>query len=174
MRFIDYVKKIFNDPTITDEYADAIIWGCTGFPSFWHGDPMKCFTKQLRHAKRSLARGFNKDQIFMGEDKDWPKTSFKRPNSHEVLSSKGRVDEVYSTEKAREFHVRRLNMREIIKSMQHQIKECIRQKKDLNETSWGYEEGVLLSVNEAQMIIDALHASQPAADFHIIPKRIIL
>jgi len=69
MTYIEYVKLIFNDPEISDKKADAILWGCTGFPSFWRGDPMRCLTKQLRHAKRSLVRGFTIDQIFEGTDK---------------------------------------------------------------------------------------------------------
>ena len=51
-------------------------------------------------------------------------------------------------------------MKEIIKHLKRSIKECKRQKQDLDEASWGYEEGVLLSANDAQKIVDALIASQ--------------
>ena len=70
MTLLEYVKRIFDDPTMDDGLADAIIWGCTGFPCFWVYDPpMKCFTDQLRHAKRALARGYTIDQIFEGKDR---------------------------------------------------------------------------------------------------------
>ena len=68
MDVIEYVKIIFDDPNMPDDIADAILWGCTGWPSFWTGDPIRCLTKQLRHAKRSLKRGFTIDQIYIGED----------------------------------------------------------------------------------------------------------
>jgi len=74
MRVLDYVKYILADPEMPDDFADAVLWGCTGYPSFWiEGPPIKCLTKQLRHAKRSLARGFTIDQIHMGEDKILPR-----------------------------------------------------------------------------------------------------
>jgi hypothetical protein len=68
MKITDYVKLMFDDPKMPDDVADAILWGCTGFPSFFRGDPIRCLTKQLRHAKRSLKRGFNIDQIYIGDD----------------------------------------------------------------------------------------------------------
>jgi len=69
MTYIEYIKLIFHKPKMSDKMADAILWGCTGFPEFWHSDPMRCLTKQLRHAKRSLAKGFTINQIFEGTDK---------------------------------------------------------------------------------------------------------
>jgi len=69
MNAIEYVKRIFEEPDMHDEFAGAILWGCTGFPSFWHGNPIRCLTKQLRHAKRSLNRGFSIDEIYSGSDK---------------------------------------------------------------------------------------------------------
>lgn len=68
MKILDYVKKIFDDLEMPDEEADAILWGCTGFPSFFTGVPIRCLTKQLRHARRSLKRGFSIDQIYIGDD----------------------------------------------------------------------------------------------------------
>jgi hypothetical protein len=52
-----------------EDYIDAIVWGCTGYPSFFKGDPTRTFIKQLYHAKRSLARGFTIDDIFADKDK---------------------------------------------------------------------------------------------------------
>ena len=70
MRVLDYVKLIFEEPDMSDEKADFILWECTGWPAFWiESPPIKCLTRQLRHAKRSLKRGFSIDQVSMGEDK---------------------------------------------------------------------------------------------------------
>ena len=69
MTLIEYVKRIFEEPEMSDGCADMILWNCTGFPAFWTGDPIKCLTKQLRHAKRSLARGFTIDQVGEGTDR---------------------------------------------------------------------------------------------------------
>ena len=70
MNRIEFVKKIFEEPDMPDHLADAILWGCTGFPSFfrtgWH--PVKEMVYDLRHAKRSLKRGYTIDQIYIGED----------------------------------------------------------------------------------------------------------
>ena len=67
---IEYVKRIFEDPEMDDGFAEAVLWGCTGWPSFWvESPPIKCLTRQLRHARRSLKKGFSIDQIFMGEDR---------------------------------------------------------------------------------------------------------
>ena len=74
MNIFEYVKWTFNDPTMTNKSAEVILWGCTGWPSFLTGEPMRCLTKQLRHAKRSLARGFTVDQIYTGEDNEHPTT----------------------------------------------------------------------------------------------------
>ena len=68
MNYLEYVKAIFEKPEMSDRDADYILFSCTGFPSFWHGDPMRCLTKQLRHAKRSLKREFTVDEIFEGKD----------------------------------------------------------------------------------------------------------
>lgn len=69
MNVIECTKKIFDEPNMTNSRAESIIWGCTGFPCFWKGDPIRCFVKQLRHAKRSMEKGFTIGQIYMGEDK---------------------------------------------------------------------------------------------------------
>ena len=67
MDALKYVKTIFDEP-MSDSDAAAILWGCTGWPSFFIGDRVKCLTQQLRHAKRSLARGFTVDEIFASRD----------------------------------------------------------------------------------------------------------
>jgi len=71
MNPIEYVKRIFEEPEMPDGVADSILWGCTGWPSFFSGNnPVKQLTKQLRHAKRSLNRGYSIDQIYAGADTD--------------------------------------------------------------------------------------------------------
>jgi hypothetical protein len=70
MTGIEWVKKIFEDQDMSDDVAEAILWGCTGFPSFFTGDDIfRCLVGQLRHAKRSLKRGFTIDQIYCGKDR---------------------------------------------------------------------------------------------------------
>ena len=70
MTGIEFVKLLFEDLRMPDDIADAILWGCTGFPSFFRTDnPVKEMAYSLRHAKRSLKRGFTIDQIYAGEDK---------------------------------------------------------------------------------------------------------
>ena len=68
MNAITVVKQIFEDPGMDDSLANLILWSCTGWPTWWTGDPVRCFVGQLRHAKRSLARGFTIDDIFEGKD----------------------------------------------------------------------------------------------------------
>jgi hypothetical protein len=69
MAIPELVKKLFDNPVMDEGEIEAIVWGCTGYPSFFIGDPIRCFVRQLRHAKRSLARGFTIDQIFEGKDR---------------------------------------------------------------------------------------------------------
>ena len=67
MNILKVVRSLFGD--ISDEAAESIIWGCTGYPSFFpKGDVAKIFYKQLHHAKRSLDRGFTIDEIYSGLD----------------------------------------------------------------------------------------------------------
>lgn len=65
-----YVRWIFDEPEMSDDCISAVVGGCTGWPSFFRGDPIRIFTKQLYHAKRALARGFTIDQIFEGKDRE--------------------------------------------------------------------------------------------------------
>lgn len=77
MTGIEFVRTLFEEPEMPDDIADAILWGCTGFPSFFRTDnPIKEMAYSLRHAKRSMKRGFTIDQIYVGEDKCI--TSFKK------------------------------------------------------------------------------------------------
>ena len=69
MKVLELVKILFEEPNMTDEEADAVLWGCTGYPSFFNGSPVRCLCYQLRHAKRSLKRGFSIDDIYFGDDK---------------------------------------------------------------------------------------------------------
>ena len=69
MKILELVKVLFDDKSMTDEEADAVLWGCTGYPSFFTGDPVRCLCYELRHAKRSLSRGFTIGDIYCGEDK---------------------------------------------------------------------------------------------------------
>ena len=69
MKITKCVKLIFDKPNMRESTVETIVYGCTGFPSFWHTDyPIKEFIYSLRHAKRSLKRGFTIDQIFEGKD----------------------------------------------------------------------------------------------------------
>lgn len=80
MTGIEFVKKIFEDPDLSDDMADAILWGCTGYPSFFRTDnPIKEMAYSLKHAKRSLKRGFTIDQIYVGEDRVNPVTPAPEP-----------------------------------------------------------------------------------------------
>ena len=56
-------------------------------------------------------------------------------------------------------------MKEIIKNLKSLIKSCKKYKQNLDEADWGYEEGVLLSANEAQKILDKLSSQlEPQTD----------
>ena len=71
---LDIAKIAFE--TNDDQEADHAIWTYTGYPVFWHlhgnGTPIRCFWQQLRHARRSLNRGYSQDQIFEGNDRERP------------------------------------------------------------------------------------------------------
>ena len=57
-------KKNLNDSEI-----DAIVWGCTGYPSFFPpGNKVKHLYMQLHHSKRAIERGFSIDDIYSGKD----------------------------------------------------------------------------------------------------------
>ena len=47
--------------------------------------------------------------------------------------------------------------KELIERMQLDIDFAIRNECDLDSCSWGYEEGVIITVNEARFIIDELN-----------------
>lgn len=54
MTWIDLVREYF--PEVTDEEADCILWGYTGFPGFWNipedgSTPEECCRKQLKELK---------------------------------------------------------------------------------------------------------------------------
>ena len=62
------VLFIFGDD-LSDSEVSAIVWGCTGYPSFFpEGNKVKHFYKQLCHANRALKRGFTIDEIYTGND----------------------------------------------------------------------------------------------------------
>ena len=67
MNGLELVRTVF-DKDIEEGEADTILWGCTGFPCFYRGDPVRFFYYQLQHAKRALALGFTIDDIFEGKD----------------------------------------------------------------------------------------------------------
>lgn len=69
MGVLELVKAMFNDTNMSDDDADIILWGCTGYPSFFNGNPVRCLCYQLRHASRALKRGFTIDDIYSGNDK---------------------------------------------------------------------------------------------------------
>ena len=72
MSLIEIAKIAFE--TNSDEIAEHAIWTFTGFPYWWatrkNETPIRCFWRQLRHAKRSLKRGYSIDQIFEGKDRE--------------------------------------------------------------------------------------------------------
>jgi hypothetical protein len=69
MKGYEFVRKIFNRPDMPEDLADGILWGTTGYPSFFHtNDHIKEMAYQLRHAQRSFKRGFTMDDIYMGSD----------------------------------------------------------------------------------------------------------
>ena len=69
MKTIEFVKKIWGKPNMSDETAEHILWTFTGFPTFFRTENIpKEMAKGLRHAKRSLKRGFSADDIYVGAD----------------------------------------------------------------------------------------------------------
>jgi hypothetical protein len=69
MTGIEFVKILWDAPDMSDAAADSLLWGCTGFPGFFRtDDPVREMAYSLRHAKRSLARGFTVDDIYIGRD----------------------------------------------------------------------------------------------------------
>lgn len=48
---------------ISNVALDLIIWGRTGYPHFWDGDPIPTFERQLRQAFQD---------INSGESQNWP------------------------------------------------------------------------------------------------------
>ena len=66
MKIKDYIKKVFDEPDMSDADMDAILWGC-------------CLIKQLSHAKRALARGYTVDEISAGADKEKDRERKKLP-----------------------------------------------------------------------------------------------
>jgi hypothetical protein len=75
MLVIELARKIWDNPSMTEDELEPILWGCTGWPSFLIDDPIRCLTKQLQHARRSLDRGYTIDQIFEGSDRECPTVS---------------------------------------------------------------------------------------------------
>lgn len=47
-------------------------------------------------------------------------------------------------------------MQRIIKYLQTSVKYCKKNKENLDSKSWGYQEGILLTPNEAIKLIDAI------------------
>lgn len=48
----EIVREYF--PTADDDFVEHALWGRTGFPAFWNGDPETMMRRQLRHFKRAL------------------------------------------------------------------------------------------------------------------------
>lgn len=92
MKVLDLVKILFDKPEMCDDEADFILWECTGYPSFLYGDRAKCLCRQIRHAKRALARGFTVDDIAFGQDRIDPSPALSTPHlsldntKHELTS----------------------------------------------------------------------------------------
>jgi hypothetical protein len=43
--------------------------------------------------------------------------------------------------------------KELVKRLKERIKEAIKNKDDMDSVSWGYQEGILISPNEAKLIL---------------------
>lgn len=54
-KVLDLVREFF--PKSTDEEASELLWSRTGYPSFFHGNPVKCIRKSLRAYKRLIQLG---------------------------------------------------------------------------------------------------------------------
>jgi hypothetical protein len=57
-------------------------------------------------------------------------------------------------------------METIIENLKNQIQQCKKYRQDMNEASWSYETGVLISANEAKFIIDLLVAHEKYRGLH--------
>lgn len=72
MTVIEVAKIAFE--TDHESVAETAIWTFTGYPSFWalrkNETPMRCFWRQLRHARRSMNRGYSIEQIYEGTDRE--------------------------------------------------------------------------------------------------------
>ncbi len=67
MTLADIVIFVFGK--MNEDDMECIIFGCTGYPSFWRTDsPMREFYYSLKHAKRSLKKGYSIDDIYCGLD----------------------------------------------------------------------------------------------------------
>jgi hypothetical protein len=70
MLVIDLARQIWDNSAMSEEELDPILWGCTGWPEFWTGNPVRCLTRQLQHARRAIKRGYTIDQISEGSDRE--------------------------------------------------------------------------------------------------------
>ena len=55
MKVLSFARKIAHEEGVrpaSDAMLDYVIWEYTGYPSFWDGDPVRCFERQLREAFR--------------------------------------------------------------------------------------------------------------------------
>ena len=72
----EIVKFVFGE--INEDDMETVIFGCTGYPSFWRTDyPMKEFYYSLHHAKRSIKKGYSIDRIYCGADVEHKPTTDK-------------------------------------------------------------------------------------------------
>lgn len=60
MTWLDLVHEVTHEYnlSISDDFADSLLWNETGFPGFFHGDPVNTCARQLREAFQ--ARGFRR------------------------------------------------------------------------------------------------------------------
>ncbi|MBA7546015.1 hypothetical protein ES705_38397 [subsurface metagenome] len=72
MNPIEIAKAAFE--TSDEGFAERAMWLFTGFPHWWalrkNETVIRCFWRQLRHAKRALDRGYSVAQIFEGKDRE--------------------------------------------------------------------------------------------------------
>lgn len=64
---VDIARHYF--PDADERLLEAIIWGGTGYPSFWHipkdgATPELCFRHQLKYSREHLLRGGSLDDFW--------------------------------------------------------------------------------------------------------------
>jgi hypothetical protein len=64
-------------------------------------------------------------------------------------------------------------MDKIVKQLKKEIAELLRRKENPFEKSWQYESGILLSINEAEKIVDALEHRLSEGEENVVGRSIV-